>query len=593
MNYAEKFPHLSIVSLVVALVFPTLGHAQTAPGVTGLLCSNQNGQTFCTYSEPSTDPNWTSYRYNLYESTAGPITDLGAATLVESGLLSNGGYLNNTAAYTQANRTRSSAIMATTTDLGPMVPNGTGIAVRTTPTNRAAYYAVITVDTRGILSPSPVMPGTNSLSTSVAETTAPIQPVLQLASTDTRTKTPKAEQIPANSSGLPMWFFLHGSGGNMPQTGDYWAFWGDSTMGIHDGVQQVGKVYYTALTYGQPTLYAAPQDRVWFDTGLRSLETYWDGFDWLGDVQPYTQHWLNTFLPYLVSHYKADPNRIYGYGKSMGGLGQTYWGLWQSAQPFAAVFAEVPIWWIEGNVTSMTQHRTILTKTELIAGTDMTYYSDQNSPVGVADCNNAVPPTIWANGRNDTSFANHSMWSNAVVAANAMKACHRAFAFGWNSGNHSEGGLPETAIRKQYQTIYARNVSYPVFTNFSLDSDYGNGDYTAGECASGTSSPLCYVNFGWSWTIVTDSSSTWSVTFSNSQLTTGSCPTLHCSATATVDVTAGNPQSFRPPTGAAISWSASSGQNGITTVDQYGLVTVVGANVGLAPLTLMLNYSNP
>ncbi len=565
--------------------------AQTAPSVTNLSCSNQNGQTFCTYTEPSTDPYWTSYRFNLCESTTGPIADVSTASLVESGLLDNGGYLDNTVAYTQKERTSPTALMSTTTNLGPMVPFGTGIAVRTTPVTRNAYYAVITVDTRGILQPSPVVLGTNSLTSSVPESVRQIQPILQLASTDPTTKTPVLDQIPADTAGLPMWFFLHGSGGDMPAIGDYWAFWGDSTMGIHDGVQQVGKVYYSKVAYGQPVLYAAPQDRVWEDTGTSSLETYWNGFDWQGYVQPYTQHWLDTYLPFMVSYYQADPNRIYGYGKSMGGLGQTYWGLQQTIQPFAAVFTEVPVWWIEGNVSSMTLHRHIVTTTELIAGTDVTYYSDQDSPVWVADCNNVVPPTIWSNGRTDPSYPNYSMWSNAVAAVNAMKGCHRAFAFGWNNGNHTTGGQPLPPLLKQYETNYIKNVSYPVFNNFSLDSDYGDGTSTDGDCnVSMKVLPTCYVNFGWTWKAPTDTSNLWSVTFNNSQLTSGSCPTQNCSTQATVDVTAGNTQAFAPSTGTVVSWSTSLGQSGTANVDQYGLLTVTGINLEVGPLTLTLSY---
>jgi hypothetical protein len=564
--------------------------AQNAPPVTNLNCVYGSGQTFCTYMEPSADLNWSSYRYDLYESTTGPITTTAAASLVESGLLDNGGYLNSTAAYTQANRTLGTAFMSTTTPLGPMMEFGTGIAVRTTPSNRYVYYAVVTIDTRGILQPSSLVIGSNSLSIGVTESVERVRPILQMASTDPRTKTPLAQQVPSHTAGLPMWFYLHGSGGRMPATGDYWAFWGGPDMGINDGVQQVGRVYYSKTSFGQPVLYAAPQDRVWNDLGTGSLETYWNGFDWKGYIQPYTQLWLDTFLPFIVANYEADPNRVYGYGKSMGGLGISYWGIRQTSQPFAAVFAEVPVWWIEGNVTSMTQHKTIKATTELIAGSNVTYYNDEDSPVWVADCNNSAPPTIWASGRTDTSFPNHSMWSNAVAAANAMKSCHRAFVFGWNNGNHGSEVTTIATLLKQYQTIYKRNVSYPVFNSFSLDSNYGDGTYAAGDCNSGTISPVCYVNFGWAWTDPTDTSNTWAVTFSNDQLTTGGCPTLKCSTQGTVDVTAGNSQWFKPPIGTTVSWSTLLGQSGTAVVDQYGSVTVNGINVGLGQQMLTLTY---
>src|SRR5215467_192624 len=88
-----------------------------AAGVTHLSCANRNGQTFCTYNEPISDPGWPYYQYKLYESTSGPITDLSTATLVESQLLPNGGYLDGTSQFTQANRIFTTAPMSTTVNL--------------------------------------------------------------------------------------------------------------------------------------------------------------------------------------------------------------------------------------------------------------------------------------------------------------------------------------------------------------------------------------------------------------------------------------------------------------------------------------------
>jgi len=577
---------MSRLKLLIPLLLSTFmpAFSQSAPAVTNLSCTNKNGQTFCTYTEPSSDPNWTSYRFQLYGAST-PIASVAGMVPLETNILDNGGYLDSTAAYTQVNRTAPGARMSTITTLGTPLPFGTGLAVYTTLTNGVEYYAVVTVDRRGILAPSTVTLGVNSLTSPVTETVAPIQPVLQIASIDSASGTPPVEHIPSNTTGLAGWFYLHGSGGNMPSTGDYWAFWGDSTMGIHDGVQQVGRVYYNKSGFGQPALYMAPQDRAWYDIGTSSLETYWNGFDYSGQVQQYTQHWLDAVLSYWVSYYGLDPNRIYGHGKSMGAMGQTYWGLRQSAQPFAAIFAEAPVWWIEGNVTSMTQHKTIKTKTELIAAMNVTYYNNQNTPSMVTNCSFKTPPVIWSNGRNDISFPNYSMWTNAVAAANAMIACHRPYAFGWTNGGHSDTNPAEQALLTQYETAYVLNVSYPVFTNFSLDSNFNGTD-----CDTGTTAPICFNNYGWKWNVTSDTAHTWSGSFSNSQVTAGTCPTLKCSSTATVDLSVGNAQQFLPAGGKTISWSTSSGQSGTVTPDQYGIVTIPGISLGTGSLTVSLSY---
>jgi hypothetical protein len=322
-------------------------------------------------------------------------------------------------------------------------------------------------------------------------------------------------------------------------------------------------------------LIANPQDRVWITSGLGSIETYWNGYDWQGYIEQYTEHWLNTMLPFLVSYYQLDVNRIYGTGKSMGGLGMTHWGIRQNSQPFAAVFARVPVWWIS-NVTSMTQDRTIKAPNELVAGTTTTYDDDMNSPAWVLNCNNSVPPVMWGSGRLDTSFPNYSMWTNSVHATNALVTCHRGFAFAWNNGNHSTGGAPADQLYSQYQTVYRRNVSYPAFAGFSLDSDPGDGTTNAHGPINGDL--VGCINCGWTWQVNVDTASQWSVDISNSQIT----------SSGTVDVTPRNAQSFMLVPGTTVNWTATGGLSGTVIADQYGLATI-HLSLGTGTTTVTMN----
>lgn len=573
----HEYLMLSRTVIVVLVSWLSAFALDTASSVTHLSCTFRNGQSFCTYHEPIADPNWPYYQYKLYESTAGPITTLSTATLVESQLLPNGGYLDGTSQFAPASRLASSALMAMTPDLSAPVSFGTGIVVRTAPGNRKCYYAVVTYDTRGLLSDSTISVGDNSLAGPVTELTAGIRPVLQLSSTNTSTGTPLAAQFRTSTAGLPMWFYLHGSGGSMPDIGDYWAMWGDGTDGFRDGIQHVARAYYDANTFGQPVVYAAPQDRVWRNDGLGQLETYWTGYDWAGSIQPYTQHWLNQILTTLATYYTVDPNRIYGMGKSMGGLGITYWGLRQTAMPFAAIFARVPVWWISGTISSMTLHKTINTRSEYVAGSATTYYNDQNSPKWLANCANQVPPVMWSNGRLDTSFPHYSMWTNAVAAMQAMERCHRGFAFAWNNGTHSTGGTPVNGLISTYGKIYRRNQSYPAFSGFTLDSYPGDG--TAGESGPLNGDLQGCINCGWSWQILSDSATIWSASITNDQVIATNQPAI-------TSLTIRNAQQFLPARGMIVSWRTTTGQSGSSTVDNWGLVTISGVNIGTAGITL-------
>ena len=150
------------------------------------------------------------------------------------------------------------------------------------------------------------------------------------------------------------------------------------------------------------------------------------------------------------------------------------------------------------------------------------------------------------------------MWTYAVRLANALRVCHYGFSFVWSNGRHeSATAALENTLLEQYQTVFASNISYPAFTNFSLDSDYGHGDPADGTLAG------C-VNCGWQWKIITDTAASWSASLANVQVTKHS----------TTEVTPRNTQLFRVPPGTSKNWSTSTGQKGLVVADSYGLVTV-------------------
>jgi hypothetical protein len=183
-----------------------------------------------------------------------------------------------------------------------------------------------------------------------------------------------------------------------------------------------------------------------------------------------------------------------------------------------------------------------------------TYLSRMDSVAYVREnCGNQLPFIGWGIGRRDS----YATWREQVDMINALKECRFGFAFNWNNGGHSEGPAAAGVIMRHYQTRFARNRSYPAFTNSSLDARIGNGEPSDGD-------PDGCINCGFEWTDVEDEAGLWSAAISNSM----------SASPLTVDITPRNVQRFHPERGTgAVAWSTSTGQRGVVQTDAHGLVT--------------------
>lgn len=693
---------------LVSLLLLSVGvgaFAQSAPPVTGIQTTQHDGQTFITWNDAATGSTGANYRYNLYRSTTGPITDLSSATLVQQGIYNNSGQLIGPKPYNQATRQNVANPMSRIQNSGSSLPVWSGAAVYTNLTTARAYYAVITHDITGATVDSPLVAGGNVTTASIAESVAAILPVLQIPGTDpSRQNGCSTCSINSASVGQPLWLKLHASGGRASSWGDYWAYWGNSNMGYQDGVQSMFSIYQdvtgTVFSSGfDNQLILSPQDAVWTVSAggnnyyaAAQSETYWYGFnsntnfpssykpatDTGAYIFPATKSKLSFIVPWAVAHYQSDPNRIFGHGESMGGYGSSIWSLRQT-NLFAGIFMGIPIigpWqkipqvdygaalgtvsvvngsptvtWVSGQnfgrylggpttvfnltINGMTKTVSSVNSTTQItlnngwSGTSGTYFyvtgygqgcngspacgaglttvstgsvdllpdkvtvynNDTDTPTWISqNCGRAIPYVAWSAGRQDTTTS--GMWNMSVLFANALANCHLGFSFAWSNGNHTSftSGLL-APLMSNYAPQLRLNVSYPAFTSFSLDSNYGTGSTTSGDCTSGGSvnGPLCYVNYGWTWTTPTDTASSWSTTITNSQITSGNCPTTKCGSTATASMTARNTQSFKPTAGTTVKWTATGGQSGSVVVDAYGLATITGLNLTTNPTTVTFN----
>jgi hypothetical protein len=576
--------------LSLILMAASYAYAASAPNVTGISATFHDGQTFLSWTDPATGSAGANYRYEVYWSTS-PIVDapsLAAATFLQEAFNNSGQLAAAGATWNQTTRQNSALPMSITTQgscggspytaCGTPLAAFTGLAVHTATTTASAYYAVITHDRTGAQTDSPVSAGNNATASPVAESVGTPLPIKVFDSHDTVNRNSSASSVTiTGTTGLPFWLNVAGSGGCTDYkdatlaNGDLYQFWGDSTMGYQEGVQQMFTVQEThnGTTYGVPALYMAYCDMLWQSSGLASLETIYSGYEWPNATtfQPYTENLLIDSVNWAISHYSANPNKIYQTGQSAGG----YAGDWAIRHPqiFAAVFDSASEWqrlvadsMVSGILISPVD------STVLMAGTGQQFLTRFDMPAYISShCGGPLPFIAFAVGRNDTSRSNQ--WTANVNMLNALKACHAGFAFAWNNGTHSDAPTALNSLKATYQTAIARNVSYPAFVNSSIDDDI-----TAG-CASGSPGPTCQINAGFSWTTPVESATSWSAAISNA------------GATLTVDITPRNTQTFHPAPGQLMSWTASTGQIGTVAADAWGLATAAGVTVNAGAATTL------
>src|SRR5271166_6271915 len=253
-------------------------------------------------------------------------------------------------------------------------------------------------------------------------------------------------------------------------------------------------------------------------------------------------------------------------------------GTWSIRQPniFALAIFYHPVWYWNDQLPSMTQHSLAANLgSEALPDGVTKYNSYSNTPAWLAsNCADNVPFIMHSMGRNDTTTGIGSMWQNALTAMNAMVTCHYGQAFTWNNGIH--GTDPNPALEfSAYSNIFRKNVSYPAFTAFSMDDNPcasgspGNScviDYTQGACNTGSPGNSCHINLGWGWSILLDTSSQWSASITNAQITGLN--------TATANLTPRNAQSFVASPGQTVNWTATGNQAGSVQADSYGLITI-------------------
>lgn len=523
--------------------------------VTDIKVSHKNGQTFITWKDVAEGEEGAKYFYSIYRSDSA-ITEENKGKPYMYNILNNSGILFG-GAFNKKNRASGEAPMTIFEIKGTPLPKWSGLAVVTTDKNGKYFYAVVATDLKNV-PVTKIIAGKNATTEAIAEEVMPIQ-AMKIFDSKERGQY-SAQTCITGAENLPLHFELHASnaqGGGAGGYGDYYLYFSRPEWGYRDGLPGVFSIQENRAQGGN-TLTVTNRETIEHPSGNSGFETYWFGYvtvpQWAENKEPraypFTERRALWILEFCIQKYKADRNRIYCGGGSMGAWGSTSFALRQKGV-FAAVYPNRPRTIQKGmpSLVSLKKDEKVLmedNKTE--------YFERMNSVNFAINEKGDLPFYGWCCGRRD-GFAT---WKEQIDMVEAMKKSHHGFAFAWNDGDHSSGASPMGEVQKYFPSKrFALNLSYPAFANSSIDNNMGNGDPKDGDMIGG-------INLGFKWDDPVETETKWVVEISNEL----------CKEPMTVDVTPRRCQTFKRVANQEYNWSASNGDKGKVVADKDGIIVV-------------------
>ncbi|MFK7988272.1 MAG: hypothetical protein AB8I08_19790 [Sandaracinaceae bacterium] len=533
----------------------------------GMHVLHQNGQTLVSWRDRAEGEGGAEVRYRLLRSAA-PIdaSNVDSAEVVVRLIPNHSGQLFGSGLRSE-DRLDPSLPMARMAESMPPLPVWSGLWASTARVNGCAYFAVQATDREDVPTEA-ITPGVNATTDPVAELVGEMQPILHATSEERAAgATPT---IVTGTPNLPLRVVLHASGGTVSTWGDHYQVFGDPSMGFVDGVPNDMAVQASGAG-GEPHLKLSSTDRIWRPEGPGLVQTHWFGYvvpDVDGDLiaHPYTENRLRWMIPWAIERYDVDPNRVICEGGSMGANGCLSFGI-RHPDLFAATYPNRPRIYLKH-----------------LIDLDFVYYYDEdgatlpdgtpwetfrNAATYVRAHPEDLPFIGWNTGRHDFEGS----WAEAVDFIDALESNHHGYAFAWNDGDHSTGVVTGAVVREWYPPgLFARNLSYPAFSNSSINDNMGTGDLSNGDLTGG-------INLGFVWTLDEDTATNWAIDLQNDL----------AEAPMTVDVTPRNTQAFHTTAGETVSYTLRRGggaevASGTVTADEHGLVTL--ESVELLPDTV-------
>ena len=528
--------------IVIIFLVQIISSAQTT--VTNLSAFYRDGQVFVTWDNLST----TGVRYNLYKSS----------TPIQNGSqLSNAENLGSVRDHSARNL-RLTGIFGTRyfkiDSAGTQLASTQGLFVATSTEQGLFYYAVTT--TINNVEDTTIQIGINSLQTSIAEMIEMPRPVYQ----ETQSVTGKSFDIYAQ-------FVSKVTSEIYPQMTN------EGSYAFHFAICKQGFGLNHSITFymrpsGNNFLQYAwgiddPNDWIvtiddWIPSGQQLATLYYgyhENFDMFiypnpiptsGTIYNYTSARVEYTINWCLKNLPVDTTRAYMTGWSMGGIGVML-NMTTVAEKIAAIYVLAPIFNMSiSTVATYANQLWGTAGTNLLTNEGSTRNQRLNSCCMVSEKRNTSLPIMFTFcGKNDSNVG----WAEKVIFYDSVNTNqHGAFHF-WSQTDHFNILTPWSPSYSNFSffTRYRTNLSYPAFSNCSLNDNPGTGVATDGDSIGTINGYL-----DWKDNIV-DSLERYEITlYVKDLLTTQGA--LVAPDSGTTDITLRRLQNFSVPTGETIFW---------------------------------------
>ncbi len=586
-----KFFGLSVSCILVLFLF-IISTSSFGYNVEQLNAFYQNGQVFLTWQNPAA----TNLKYKVYRSSS-PIV---SSTQLTADLYL--GYVrDNSAKNMRKSQIEDENIYFIISPNLPPLDGDQGLYVATSTENNLSYYAVTVTTLFDNQEDLSVVPGSNSLVIPISETIAQPQAVLQAITIQGDTSYEYV--IWGNNQDAPHWPAFNHAG----------------SYGYNFTIQQRGN----SLGHG---LYVEFQDQNPFkkmgsefcsDCNILQLDdwlpngesTFWVGYNdsydmylpnninpivTTGTVKTFTQEISKAIIRWSKRQSGIDSTRIYMHGKSHNGFGCMLTAMNMTSE-VACIYPELLNILYKTKTGDLREHQ--FCKATSNIPTDV-YYPGTSDPMLIWDfCDlrtflrtnelTGIPFAQGINGKNDTKAG----WPQQFYWYDTINAYRHGGVWFWDQRTHSGDNAQFTnAETTPVYTRYKSDLSYPAFSNCSINQNPGNGTTTNGDPYGALNGYL-----DWDNNSISDETCSYSIKcFVKDFYAVGQLDPKQYDSCYT-DITLRRTQHFHPITGQTIIWANYDENNALVQSDSFiydgSLVTLYGIKIKKSGSTITLNIS--
>lgn len=576
--------------LLTGIFFFSFSKVSNGYSVTNIKAEYHNGQVFLTWTNPSVK----SLQYNVYRSTS---SFTSTSQLNSSSLL---GFVRDSSSknifWSQQSSTK---VFYKITDKGQPLVATQGLYVATCNANQSCYYAVTVTNLSNNIEELTIVSGVTCLSTAISETAVIPEPVYQdsliLSNGDIRkhyvqfVNNQETALYPAmntyGSYGFDIYLVKRGSATSYPLFILFQGYGGEFDKGI--GLDDVYTDCYALGVYDWLPIPTGGSvgDNAYFYGYHENFNIYSNSnpIPTTGIVKSYVQTRYMEAINWIERKYPIDTTRLYTKGTSANGFGailmasiipEKIAAVYDNVEPFAVspLSDTYKQMWGE-SATELNsdildwETGDALTFKKLTHFIKMMNVNEQRS----------MPPVFDIHGKNDVTVT----WNaDKVEWMDSLNLNHIGGAWYWDQRDHGGSGknFDDEEMEPNYYR-FATNISYPAFSNCSINQDPGNGNKKDGADYGTYNGYLDFVDDN-----IADKSCSYLIHVFIKDFYVGGVLDALQYSTCTTDVTFRRLQNFQPAIGSTIKWKNFDDVTNLLV--QSGSFTYNGGLITLTGLTV-------